>query len=251
LAPEHPEWRRTQPFKAALDGDFKTLGKLGGRETLQLLLASHGDTNASEFEALVTKWLVRSRDPRFKKPYTELAYQPMLELLDYLRANGFKTFIVSGGGVEFMRPWAELVYGIPPEQVIGSTLRFDYRLENGKPVIHRLTEIDHINDKTGKPVGIHRVIGRRPVLAFGNSDGDFEMLEWTTLSDGPHLGMILHHDDADREFAYDRESPFGRLSKALDAANGRGWVVVSMKRDFNRVFAFEPASGMVEHKPRP
>lgn len=251
LAPEHPEWQTTQPYKAALEGDFKALGKLGDQETLQLLLASHGNTSAPEFEALVTNWLARSRDVRFKKPYTELAYQPMLELLDYLRANGFKTFIVSGGGAEFIRPWAALVYGIPPEQVIGSTLRFDYRLKNGKPVIHRLAEIDHINDRAGKPIGIHRHIGLRPVLAFGNSDGDFEMLEWTTRGDGPGLGLLLHHDDADREFAYDRASPFGRLSKALDEAKGRGWVVVGMKQDFNRVFAFEPSSGKLEQKPRP
>jgi phosphoserine phosphatase len=211
----------------------------GEKGLLELVAATHAGTTSEEFEKIVTDWLATARHPRFDRPYTELAYRPMLELLAHLRANGFKTYIVSGGGVEFMRPFAEKIYGIPPEQVIGSSIRTRYEVRDGKPVIVRLPEIDFIDDKAGKPVGIQKFIGRRPVMAFGNSDGDFEMLEWTTAGPGPRLGLILHHDDAVREWAYDRESHVGRLARGLDEAPQRGWVVASMQRDWKRVFPFE------------
>jgi hypothetical protein len=191
---------------------------------------------SADFERLAAGWIGTARHPRFDRPYTELVYQPMLELLDYLRANGFKTYIVSGGGIAFMRPWVERVYGIPPEQVIGSQIELTYEVRDDQPVIVRQPEIAFIDDKAGKPVGIARHIGRRPTLAFGNSDGDYQMLEWTTAGPGRRLGLIVHHDDESREYAYDRDSHVGRLDKAMDAAAGNGWVLVSMKRDWNRVF---------------
>jgi hypothetical protein len=194
---------------------------------------------SEEFTAIVTGWLATARHPRFNRPYTELAYRPMLELLAYLRANGFKTYIVSGGGVEFMRPFTEKVYGIAPEQVIGSSIKTKYEVRDGKPAIVRLPEIGFVDDQAGKPVGIHTFIGRRPIMAFGNSDGDFEMLEWTTGGPGPRFGMIVHHDDAVREWAYDHESHVGRLKRGLDEGPQRGWVIASMLRDWKRVFAFE------------
>ena len=239
LAPRHPEWRDTQPYKAALAGDIKTLAAGGAKALEELLMVTHAGMTTDEFEAIVRDWLATARHPRFNRPYTELVYQPMLELLAYLRAHGFKTFIVSGGGIEFMRPWAEQVYGVPPEQVIGSSIREQYTIRDGKPVILRLPEIDFIDDKAGKPVGIHQHIGRRPILAIGNSDGDFEMLEWTTSGAGPRLGLIVHHDDAEREWAYDRESPFGKLARGLDEAPKRGWLVASIRKDWKRVFAFQ------------
>jgi hypothetical protein len=193
----------------------------------------------SEFAKIVTDWLATARDPRFKRPHTELVYQPMLEVLAYLRANGFKTFIVSGGGVEFMRPWAERVYGIPPEQVIGSSIKTKFQITDGSPVLFRLPEVNFIDDKAGKPIGINEAIGRRPIAAFGNSDGDLQMLQWTTLSGGVRLGVIVHHTDAEREYAYDRQSHFGRLDVALDAAAVNKWTVVDMKTDWKVVFPFE------------
>lgn len=241
LAPQHPEWRTTQPYQAALAGDVKTLAAGGAKSVLELLMATHAGMTTEAFERLVRDWLAHARDPRFNRPYTELTYQPMRELLDYLRAHDFKTYVVSGGGAEFMRPWIEQAYGIPPEQVIGSRLREQYEVRDGQPVIVRQPEIDFIDDKAGKPIGIHQHIGRRPILAFGNSDGDFEMLEWTTAGPGRRLGLIVRHDDADREWRYDRESPFGRLARALDEAPARGWIVTSMRRDWKRVFAFQPA----------
>jgi hypothetical protein len=188
-----------------------------------------------EFRKIVSDWFATARHPRFKRPYTELTYAPMRELLTYLRANGFRTFIVSGGGVEFMRVFSERVYGVPPEQVIGSSIRTQYEVRDGKPVIVRLPEIEFIDDKAGKPVGINRYIGRRPILAFGNSDGDFQMLEYTTSAPGPRLGVLVHHDDAEREYAYDRKSSVGRLDRGLDEAAQRGWAVVSMKNDWRAV----------------
>jgi hypothetical protein len=199
-------------------------------------MATHAGTTTAEFEAIVRDWTRTARHPKTGKLYTEMVYQPMLELLAYLRANGYKTFIVSGGGIEFMRPWTEAVYGIPPEQVVGSSIRTKYELRDGKPVLVRLPEIDFIDDKEGKPVGISQHIGRRPVLAFGNSDGDFQMLEWVTAGSGPRLGLLLHHDDAAREWAYDRESSVGRLARGLDEAGKRGWRVVSMQDDWGAVF---------------
>jgi phosphoserine phosphatase len=236
LAPGHPEWKDTQPFKAALEGDLKTLAGSGERGLLDLVMATHAGMTTDEFATIVTDWIATAKHPRFDRPYTRLVYQPMLELLAYLRDNGFKTFIVSGGGIEFMRPWAERVYGVPPEQVVGSSVKTRYEVRDGKPVLVRLPEIDFIDDKAGKPVGINEHIGRRPILAFGNSDGDFQMLEWTTAGGGPRLGLIVHHDDAEREYAYDRKSAMGRLDKALDAAPQHGWVVVSMKTDWTRIF---------------
>jgi phosphoserine phosphatase len=237
LAPQHPEWRDQQPFKAALEGDMKALAESGEHGLLELVMATHAGSTTEEFAAIVADWLATARHPRFGRPYTALVYQPMLELLAYLRANGFKTFIVSGGGIEFMRPWAEQVYGVPPEQIVGSSIRTKYEVRDGRPALVRLPEIDFIDDKAGKPVGIQRHIGRPPILAFGNSDGDFQMLEWTTSGAGARLGLIVHHDDGDREYAYDRRSAMGRLDRALDEAAQRGWVVVSMRDDWKRVFA--------------
>ena len=194
----------------------------------------------AEFEKIVTDWLATARDHRFKRPYTELVYQPMLELLAYLRANGFRTFIASGGGIEFMRPWTERIYGVPPEQVIGSSIKTRFEMKDGAPTLFRLPDINLIDDKAGKPIGINEHIGRRPIAAFGNSDGDLEMLQWTTMGGGgPRLGVIVHHTDAEREYAYDRQSHFGKLDKALDAATPNKWTVVDMKKDWKKIFAFE------------
>ena len=199
-------------------------------------MATHAGMTTDEFAAVAKRWLATARHPQTQRRYVDMVYQPMLELLGYLRANGYKTFIVSGGGIDFLRVFAEEAYGIPPEQVVGSGIRTKYELRNGKPVIARLPEVDFIDDKAGKPVGIHKFIGRRPVLAFGNSDGDFEMLEWTTAAPGAQLGLLLHHDDGEREFAYDRASSIGRLARGLDEAPQRSWVLVSMKDDWRQVF---------------
>ena len=245
LAPQHPEWKTKQPFKAVLDNDIKTLAASGEKGLLELVMASHTGMSTAEFEAIVTDWFKKARHPRFKRPYTELAFQPMLELLAYLRANDFKTYIVSGGGIEFMRPMTEAVYGVPPEQVIGSSIKTQYEIKDGKPVLIRLPKIDFINDKTGKPVGINQYIGRRPVAAFGNSDGDRQMLEWTGAGDGARLMMLVFHDDAKREYAYGPanglpDSKFGTFSQSLmDEANKKGWLVISMKKDWKRIFAFQ------------
>jgi phosphoserine phosphatase len=236
LAPDHPEWKTTQPFKAVLEGDMKGVLASGASGLMQIVAASHVGNTTEEFEAIVTEWIASARHPITKRPYTEMVYQPMLDVLTYLRANGYKTFIVSGGGVEFMRPWVERVYGIPPEQVVGSRVKVTYEVRDGTPVLRRLPDIDLNDDKAGKPVGIHQVIGRRPTIAFGNSDGDFEMLEWTTGAKGPRLGVIIHHTDAEREYAYDRDSHIGRLVRGLDEAPKRGWVLVDMKQDWKVVY---------------
>ncbi len=235
LAPAHPEWKDQEPFASLLKGDVMNALAGGEHAIAEIIMTTHAGMTTDAFEAVVRDWIATARHPKTGRPYTEMVYQPMVELLAYLRANGFRTFIVSGGGVEFMRPWTERVYGIPPEQVVGSSIRTKYELRDGKPVIARLPEIDFIDDKAGKPVGIHRFIGRRPVLAFGNSDGDFEMLEWTTSGTGPRLGLILHHDDSAREWAYDRDSGIGRLARGLDEAPTRGWRIVSMKDDWKRI----------------
>ncbi|MFN0052519.1 MAG: HAD family hydrolase [Planctomycetales bacterium] len=237
LAPQHPEWKEKEPFAWVLKGDVKSALRGGERGLLEMAMATHAGMTTEEFETIVKDWIATARHPVTKRPYTEMVYQPMLELLDYLRANGFKTFIVSGGGIEFMRPWTEAVYGIPPEQVIGSSIKTKFELHDGKPVLTRLPEINFIDDKAGKPVGINQHIGRRPIAAFGNSDGDFEMLEWTTSGKGPRFGLIVHHTDADRESAYDRDSHVGRLARALDEAPQHGWVVVDMKQDWKQVFS--------------
>jgi len=239
LAPQNPQWKDTQPFKAVLEGDMKTLAEAGDRGLLELVTATHAGMSTEEFTKIVSDWLTSARDPRFKRPYTELVYQPMLELLAYLRANGFKTFIVSGGGIEFMRPWAERVYGIPPEQVVGSSIKTKFEMRDGRPTLFRLPELNFNDDKAGKPVGINEFIGRRPIAAFGNSDGDLEMLQWTTMSGGVRFGLIVHHTDAEREYAYDRNVTLGRLDKALDAAVVNKWTVVDMKRDWKVIFPFE------------
>ena len=239
LAPEHPEWKTTQPFKAVLDNDMETVVAAGEKGLLELVMATHADITTAEFEQIVTDWLKTARHPRFNRPYNELVFQPMLELLTYLRANDFKTFIVSGGGIEFMRPWVEEVYGIPPEQVVGSSIRTKFEIRDGEPVLVRLAEINFIDDKAGKPVGINEHIGRRPIAAFGNSDGDLQMLQWTAAGDGKRLMLLVHHTDDKREYAYDRESHVGKLDKALDEANQRGWTVVNMKNDWKVVYPFE------------
>jgi hypothetical protein len=239
LAPQNPAWATTQPFKAVLDGDMQAVAASGEKGLMELMAATHAGMTTEEFAKIVSDWLATARDRRFKQPYTDLVYQPMLELLAYLRANGFKTFIVSGGGIEFMRPWAEKVYGIPPEQVVGSSIKTRFQMQGDVPVLFRLPELNFIDDKAGKPVGIDQHIGRRPIAAFGNSDGDLEMLQWTTAGSGARFGLIVHHTDAEREFAYDRQSHVGKLDKALDAAAVNRWTVVDMKRDWKRVFRFE------------
>jgi len=236
LAPLNPGWKTKQPFKAVLAGDMKALAASGEKGLMQLLAVTHSGMTSEEFAKIVSDWLAVARHPRFQRPYTELVYQPMLELLAYLRANGFKTFIVSGGGIEFMRPWTEKIYGIPPEQVVGSSIKTRFEMRDGRPTLFRLPEINFIDDKVGKPVGINQHIGRRPIAAFGNSDGDLEMLQYTTLSGGPRFGLIVHHTDAEREYAYDRESHFGKLDKALNVAADNKWTVVDMKNDWKRVF---------------
>jgi phosphoserine phosphatase len=237
MAPKHPEWKTKQPFKAAIDGDMKTLAAAGERGLLELVAASHAGLTTEEFAAVVKDWLATARHPKFERPYTELTYAPMVELLAYLRANGFQTWIVSGGGIEFLRAFAEQAYGVPPQQMVGSSLVLKYELRNGKPVLVQQPKVAFIDDKAGKPVGMQKAIGKRPIAAFGNSDGDFQMLEWTTSAPGARLGVLVHHDDAVREVAYDRKSPMGRLDRGLDEASARGWTLVSMKNDWKQVYA--------------
>ena len=236
LAPQHPEWKEKEPFASVLKGDMK--GALAGGEhaLMEMVMTTHAGMTTEEFEKIVKGWISTAKHPKTGRLYTEMVYQPILELLAYLRANGFKTFIVSGGGIEFMRPWTERVYGIPPEQVIGSSIKTRFEMRDGKPVLMRLPEINFIDDKAGKPVGIQQHIGRRPIAAFGNSDGDLQMLQWTTAGSGPRFALILHHTDAEREWAYDRTSSVGRLDKALDEATTKGWTVVDMKKDWKIVF---------------
>jgi phosphoglycolate phosphatase-like HAD superfamily hydrolase len=240
LAPKNPDWRAKQPFKAVLDKDLKALAASGEKGLLQLIAATHTGMTVEAFHKIVLDWIVTARHPRFDRPYTDLIYQPMLELMAYLRAGGFKTFIVSGGGIEFMRPWVERVYGIPPEQVVGSSGVTKFEMgKDGKPVLAKLDKIEFIDDGPGKPVGINRFIGRRPVFAFGNSDGDLQMLQWTAAGPGLRFMGIVHHTDAKREWAYDRKSRIGRLDKALDEAKARRWTLADMRRDWKRIFPFE------------
>lgn len=241
MAPQHPEWKQQQPFKAFLEGDKKMLAAQDEKGVLTLLAAAHSNMTTDEFAKAVADWLAGARHPRFGRPYDELVYQPMLELLGYLRANGFKTFIVSGGGVEFMRVWAEKTYRIPPEQVVGSSVITHFRLgPDGKPSLVKTAKVQFIDDGPGKPSGINMFIGRHPIFAFGNSDGDQQMLEWTAAGSGPRFMGLVHHTDAAREYAYDRQSKIGKLDKALDEADAKGWTVVDMKQDWKKVFAFEP-----------
>jgi phosphoglycolate phosphatase-like HAD superfamily hydrolase len=241
LAPQHPEWKTKEPFKSVLANDTKALAAAGEKGMLQLVAATHAGMTVEEFHKAVLDWTATARHPRFDRPYTELVYQPMLELLAYLRANGFKTFIVSGGGVEFMRPWVEKVYGIPPEQVVGSSgvVKFEPGAD-AKPVLRKLAKMEFVDDAAGKPVGINRFIGRRPIFAFGNSDGDLQMLQWTAAGGRARFMGIVHHTDAEREWAYDRKSHVGKLDKALDEGTAKNWTIVDMKRDWKKVFAFQP-----------
>jgi phosphoglycolate phosphatase-like HAD superfamily hydrolase len=236
LAPQHPEWKTTQPFKGVLEGDMKAVGATGIKGLMQIIMATHSGMTAAEFEQEVANWLATTKQSKFNRLYTELVYQPQLELLAYLRASGFKTFIVSGGGIAFMRPISEKTYGIPPEQVVGSSVVAEFQMKDGKPALVRMPKIDFINDKAGKPVGIYEHIGRRPILAFGNSDSDIQMIEYTMAGEGRRLGLFVHHTDADREYAYDRKSHVGKLDKALDEAEANDWIIVSMKDDWNSVF---------------
>lgn len=237
LAKVHPEWKTEEPFKTVLSGDVESLLAEGPRAIVEVVVASHTGMSTTLFDTIATEWIRDAVQPRFKKPYPELAYQPQLELLRFLEANGFRNFIVSGGTAEFIRVFSEDTYGIPPERVVGSSLETRYEVQGGKPSLLRIPKVDFIDDKGGKPVGIHKHIARRPLLAVGNSDGDFEMLQYTTMGSGSaRLGVIVHHDDAKREYAYDRDSDVGRLDKALDAAPDYGWLVVSMKDDWNTIF---------------
>jgi hypothetical protein len=236
LAPEHPEWKNTQPFQAVLEGDAKALEATGEKGLVEIVETTHAGMTTDQFNKIVADWLATAEHPRFKRLYTDLVYQPMLELLAFLRANGFKTFIVSGGGQEFMRVFADKAYGVPPEQVVGSSGETQYQIRDETPVLMKLPKVEFVDDGPGKPLGINRFIGRRPILAFGNSDGDKEMLEWTAAGQGARFMGLVHHTDAAREYAYDRESKVGRLDKALDEAAAKGWTVLDMKTDWNKIF---------------
>jgi hypothetical protein len=240
MAPQHPEWKTQEPFASILKGDVAGALAGGDKSIVEIVAATHAGMSTAEFEQIVRTWITTAKHPKYHRLYTELAYQPMLELLAYLRANGFKTFIVSGGGIEFMRPWTERVYGIPPEQVVGSSIKTKFEYVNGKPVLMRLPQVDFIDDKTGKPVGINSHIGRRPIAAFGNSDGDRQMLEWTQAGQGARFMLLVHHDDAAREWAYGPKSKIGTFSDSLmTEAKTNGWAVVSMKNDWKTIFAFQ------------
>jgi phosphoserine phosphatase len=238
-APKHPEWKDDPAFKALMARDHAALAAMGPKPVLKLLAVANSGMTTTAYDKTIRGWLETARHPRFNVPYTELVYVPMQELLSYLRANGFKTFIVSGGSIEFMRPWAEKAYGIPPEQVIGTISETKYGIVDGKPVLTRMPKVDFVDDGPGKPVGIYRNIGRQPILAFGNSDGDWQMLQWTAAGDGPRFMGLVHHTDAEREYAYDRISKVGKLDKAWDDAVAKRWTVVDMKKDWNKVFAFQ------------
>ncbi len=238
LAPQHPEWKDREPYKSLLEGDLRSALAGGEKAVAELMAATHSGMTTDEFAAQVRAWIATARHPRFGRLYTELAYRPMLELLAYLRDSGFTTYIVSGGGIEFMRAWARDVYGVPPERVIGSQGKVAFEMRGDVPVLVKLPQIELLDDAAGKPVGIHKHIGRRPIAAFGNSDGDLQMLQWTTAGPGPRFGLIVRHTDGEREWAYDRAPPIV-LDKALGAAKAVGWTVVDMKRDWKRVYAFE------------
>ena len=239
MAPDHPEWKTQEPFASLLKGDLK--GALAGGEhaIMEIVLATHSGMSSEKFDAIVRDWIKTAKHPKSGKLYTEMVYQPMLELLDYLRAHGFKTYVVSGGGIDFMRPWTQAVYGIPPEQVVGSSGKTGFEMRDGKGVIMRLPEVNFVDDKAGKPIAIHQHIGRRPVMAFGNSDGDLQMLQWTCTRPGPSFCAYVHHTDAKREWAYDKDSSIGRLAKGMDEAAAKGWTVIDMSRDWGKIFAYE------------
>ncbi len=240
MAPDHPEWKDQQPYKALLEGDVKTALAEGEHAILEIIIATHAGMSTERFNRTVSEWLESATHPKTGKPYNEMIYQPMLELLDYLRANGYKTFIVSGGGVDFMRAWAPVAYGIPPDQIVGSSGKVEYRVRDGRPTLVKLPEINFIDDKEGKPVGIYQYIGKRPVFAGGNSDGDYAMLQWTTSGmEYPRFGLLVHHTDSLREWAYDRNASIGRLDKGLNDAPSYGWTVVDMAKDWKVVYPGE------------
>jgi phosphoglycolate phosphatase-like HAD superfamily hydrolase len=239
LAPAHPDWHDREPYMSALAGNLHAVAAAGERALAELAMATHAGMTTDEFETIVKDWMASARHPHFDRPYVDVVYRPMLELMDWLRASAFKVYIVSGGGVEFIRPWAQSVYGVVPEQVIGSTIELRYELRDPKPVLRRLPQVDAIDDQEGKPVSIQKFIGRRPTMAFGNSDGDLAMLQWTMAGPGARFAALVHHTDGDREWAYDRESRFGRLDRALDEAKTRNWTLIDMKSDWKRVYAFE------------
>jgi hypothetical protein len=239
LAPQHPEWKEKEPFASLLQGDVKGALAGGERAAVEIVMATHAGMTSTEFERIVKDWIATARHPTAKRLYTEMVYQPMLELLAYLRANGFKTFIVSGGGVEFMRPWTSAVYGIAPEQVVGSSIKTKFEMRDGSPVLVRLPQVDFVDDKDGKPVGIHEHIGRRPIAAFGNSDGDLQMLQWAMAGEGARFALYVHHTDGDREWAYDRKSSIGRLDQGLDEATAKGWTIVDMRKDWKVIYPGE------------
>ena len=236
MAPDHPEWKTTQPFKAVLENDMKTVLESGMKGLMEIIMTTHAGMTTIEFESIVSAWIETAKHPIKKMLYKDMVFQPMLELLAYLTENDFKTYIVSGGGIEFMRPWTEQVYGVPAEQVIGSSIKVKYQMTEAGPVLMRLPEINFIDDKDGKPIAINQFIGKRPIAAFGNSDGDLEMLQWTAAGDGKRFMLIVHHTDAEREWAYDRKSEIGHLDKALDAAIKNGWIVVDMKNDWKVIY---------------
>lgn len=235
----HPEWKKKEPFKSLLEDDIKHVMEGGEKALFEIMMVSHAGMTSDEFQKSVSDWLNSATHPKTGKPYNQMIYQPMVELLEYLRANGYKTFIVSGGGIDFMRVWAENAYAIPPYQVIGSSIKSKYEIVDGMPVITKLPELNFIDDKAGKPVGIYQHIGKRPILAVGNSDGDYEMLQYVTTGEGARLGMFIHHTDSIREFAYDRDSHIGKLLKGLDDAPQNNWLIVDMKSDWNKIFNFK------------
>jgi hypothetical protein len=239
LAPEHPEWKDKEPFASLLKGEVKNALAGGEHAILEIIMATHAGNTTQEFEKIVKDWISIAKHPTTKRSYTDMVYQPMLEVLAYLRSKDFKTFIVSGGGIEFMRPWSGPVYGVPPEQVIGSSIKVEFEMHEGTPVLVRLPEIDFFDDKEGKPVAIHQQIGQRPIAAFGNSDGDLQMLQWTAAGKGPRIAVYVHHTDSEREWAYDRKSSIGRLDKGLDEARSKGWTIVDMKQDWKVIYPHE------------
>lgn len=238
LAPHHPEWKQKPHFQVVMEGNMDEIKKLGHIELLELLMSTHSGMTTEAFKGLVKEWIDTASHPVLKKPYTQCIYKPMIELIEYLKDHNFNVYIVSGGGVEFMRSWSEKVYGIPPERIIGSSIKTRYAIQEGKPVLIRQPELHFIDDKEGKPAGINEYIGKRPIAAFGNSDGDFQMLEWVTSGSSPSLGMIIHHDDEEREFRYDRDTPIGHLEKGIQEAESRGWFLVSMKNDWKEIFCY-------------
>jgi len=239
MAADHPEWTTEQPFKAVLENNMEALAKQGEHGLLQLVMATHAGNTTEEFKSDVQEWIKTALHPTKKVTYDKLVYQPMLELLQYLRANEFKTYVVSGGGVDFMRAFVTEIYGIPEEQIIGSRIKTSFDYNDGNPVIKRLPELDFIDDKEGKPLNIQKIIGKKPIFSSGNSDGDLQMMQWTASNKYKSFMLYVHHTDEEREWAYDRESHIGKLDKGLDQALKDGWTVIDMKNDWKVIYPFE------------